>query len=61
MMYSERWISDGSYIIGDEEYGYDLCRVNFYKNLQEELSPEQQDILARDIAGVVISAINQGV
>lgn len=59
MAYSASWIPDSTYIIGDSEYGYDLCRVEFYRNLREILSSKQQDELADDMVKLIIKAIER--
>jgi len=43
MAYTCRYISDDSYIIGDKDYGHELCRVDIREGLMECLTEDQID------------------
>lgn len=55
--YTPKHIIDDNYIIGDHEYGYDLCRVNFYSDLTDILSSDEVENLIQEIASLVDNAI----
>lgn len=45
------------YRIGDEEYGYDLCRVELFLPLREQLTGKECHELADEIATLVVKKI----
>jgi len=48
--YSVRYICDGRYVIGDDEYGFDLVTLDFHDNLIERLSDKEQSNLLSKIS-----------
>lgn len=55
MGYGVRYVPDSSYIIGDSEYGFDLCRVDMLSPLADVLSDVQRAILADGIMRMVVA------
>jgi hypothetical protein len=56
-MYIARWFSRGHYVIGDEEYGHDLCVLNFKDNLIDKLDSIQEVALANKIEELISSTL----
>lgn len=52
-MITAQWTSEGSYIIGNSEYGYNLCHVDFTSNIISKLTESEKDDLASEIAKLV--------
>lgn len=59
MTYNARWITHGSYIIGDAEYGFELCRLNLYDNLIDLLTLDEVGGLVQKVTDAVNYAIMQ--
>lgn len=51
-------IDKGQYIIGDREYGYTICRVDFALETIEQLSEDNLIRLANDIKDVIVTRLN---
>lgn len=58
-MVTARWVSNGSYIIGDANYGYNLCRVNFTGNVLNELAGNEVNNLTSEIAKLVSDKVKK--
>ena len=58
--YEAWWIPDGDYIVGDYEYGYELCRINVCSEMKEKLSSGQIKNLMNKIALLIDSEIEAG-
>jgi len=53
-----RYIDTGKYIIGNEEYGYTLCVVNFNLAIVERFTEEQLQIILNDFKESLIERLN---
>ena len=47
-MITVQYIDDGRYIIGDEDYGYRLCCIDFFDEVTEVLCSEIQETLLEE-------------
>ena len=57
--YVARWIDDGTYIIGNDEYGYDLCRIEFFAELRNRLSPKQRGAIINHIEDIINNGLEK--
>jgi hypothetical protein len=57
MTYTAQWMPNNSYIIGDREYGYELCCIKLYENLINLLTDYEIDALIETIVDIVSKAV----
>lgn len=57
-MITASWISDGRYIIGDREYGYKLCVVDFSYEFAHSLTEHQLQILVNEFKNILVQHLN---
>jgi len=56
-MYTASWFSKGHYVIGDREYGDDLCILHFTDSLIDRIDSIQENELANKIAELISSTL----
>ena len=58
-MYNFRWVTDDTFIIGDQKYGYDLLKISIFQELKDVLSAPEVEVMMEEIATIINRKINE--